>query len=81
MSAIVANDGPFLLPSGDTTCLQMHEFSATPGEIHPLGDYLGEKGYIILGIRVDGNALYTKDLPHKVGGWLTDVEDGLGLLH
>jgi carboxylesterase len=80
MSYIVPGSEPFFLPGGATGCLLLHGFSAMPEEMRPLGEYLAEKGFTVLGIRLAGHATHPNDLRHTHWtDWLENVEDGLAL--
>jgi len=81
MSYIVPGSEPFFLPGGATGCLLLHGFSAMPEEMRPLGEYLAQKGFTVLGIRLAGHATHPNDLKHTHWtDWLDNVEDGLALL-
>ena len=81
MSYIVAGSEPFFLPGGVTGCLLLHGFSAMPEEMRPMGEYLAQKGFTVLGLRLAGHATHPNDLKHTHWtDWLDDVEDGLALL-
>jgi carboxylesterase len=62
VSYIVPESEPFFLPGEATGCLLLHGFSAMPGEMRPLGEYLAETGFTVLGIRLTGHATHPNDL-------------------
>jgi carboxylesterase len=81
MRLIIPESEPFLLRGGPTACLLLHGFSATPQEMRPLGDYLGERSFTALGVRLAGHATDPHDLSRtRWTDWLLDVENGLALL-
>lgn len=47
---------------GETGILLLHGLSGTPSEVQPLGDYLAEKGYSVLGPWLKGHDTNPKDL-------------------
>ena len=49
---IIKNAEPFYFPGNSTGCLLIHGFTGAPMEMRPLGDFLAEKGYSVLGIRL-----------------------------
>jgi carboxylesterase len=81
MSYIIPEGEPFFLPGGMIGCLLLHGFSAMPGELRPLGNYLARNGFTVLGIRLAGHATHPNDLKYtRWTDWLDNVEDGLALL-
>jgi carboxylesterase len=49
--------------------------------MRPLGDFLADKGYTVLGVRLAGHATHPGDLAHtRWTDWLDNVADGLALL-
>ncbi|NWG33182.1 MAG: alpha/beta fold hydrolase [Chloroflexi bacterium] len=83
MPQLIATAEPFFLP-GDRTkpaCLLLHGFTGTPKEMRWMGDYLNEKGYTCLGIRLAGHATHPEDMIRSNWtDWTASVEDGYALL-
>lgn len=81
MHYIIPESEPFYFPAGPTGCLLMHGFSATPEEMHPLGEFLAAHGFTVVGIRLAGHATHPSDLNRvQWTDWLCNVEDGLAYL-
>jgi carboxylesterase len=74
----------FFLGASSSTpvgCLLVHGFTGAPKEMRWLGEYLAERGYAVLGVRLAGHATQPQDLLRVCWeDWLTDVEDGWQLL-
>lgn len=83
MPQLIATAEPFLL-LGDRTkpaCLLIHGFTGTPKEMRWMGDYLNEKGYTCLGVRLAGHATDPEDMIRSNWtDWTASVEDGYSLL-
>jgi carboxylesterase len=72
---------PGALPGRAVGCLLVHGFTGAPKEMRWLGEYLAERGYAVLGVRLAGHATQPQDLLRvRWEDWLTDVEDGWQLL-
>jgi carboxylesterase len=81
MNDIVPNNEPFLITRGSTGGLLLHGFSSMPEEMRPLGEYLAERGFTVLGARLAGHATHPNDLKHiRWTDWMNDVENGLAVL-
>jgi len=52
----------FYLPAGETACLLIHGFTATPQEMRYLGSRLQASGLTVYGVRVAGHATSVEDL-------------------
>lgn len=52
----------FFIKGNSTGCLLIHGFSGSPGEIRPLGEYLAEQGFTVLGVKLAGHATKEEDL-------------------
>jgi len=77
MKKIIPSAEPFLFPGGPTGCLLIHGFTGTPKEMRPMGEYLNQQGYSVLGIRLTGHATQPNDLVKaRWQDWIADVEDG-----
>jgi carboxylesterase len=83
MPQIIPTAEPFLLP-GDRTkpaCLLIHGFTGTPKEMRWMGEYLNQKGYTCLGVRLSGHATNPEDMIRSDWtDWVASVEDGYALL-
>ena len=83
MSQIITTAEPFLL-LGDRSkpaCLLIHGFTGTPKEMRWMGDYLNEKGYTCLGVRLAGHATDPEDMIRSNWtDWTASVEDAYSLL-
>jgi carboxylesterase len=72
---------PFYFPGGPTGCLLIHGFTGTPREMRWMGEYLAEKGFTVLGIRLSGHATNPEDMRRSHSrDWIASVEDGVTLL-
>jgi len=81
MIRILPAGEPFFLEGGSTGCLLVHGFTASPQEMRWMGEYLHQRGYSILGIRLTGHATQLKDLTRvRWQDWLHSVEDGYHML-
>lgn len=81
MNRLLAGGEPFLLSGGRIGCLLVHGFTGTPAEMRPLGTYLNQQGYNVLGIRLFGHATQPENMIRaRRGDWLADVETGLDIL-
>lgn len=83
MSQLIATAEPFLL-LGDRSkpaCLLIHGFTGTPKEMRWMGDFLNEKGYTCLGVRLAGHAANPEDMIRSNWtDWTASVEDAFSLL-
>jgi len=62
-------------------CMVIHGFTGAPKEMRWLGEYLNQKGYTVLGIRLTGHATQPEDMIRsRWQDWLLSVEDGYNLL-
>jgi len=78
---IMSGAEPFFLPGGPVGCLLVHGFTGTPNEMRWLGEFLNEKGYSVLGIRLAGHGTRVADMSRmRWRDWLASVEDGYDLL-
>ncbi len=72
---------PFYFPGNRTGCLLVHGFTATPQEMHALGEHLAREGFGVLGVRLFGHATDIRDmLRARWTDWLASVEGGYNLL-
>ena len=83
MPRIIQTTEPFFL-LGDRSkpaCLLIHGFTGTPKEMRWMGEYLNEKGYTCLGVRLAGHATDPEDMIRsRYTDWMASVEDGYHLL-
>lgn len=83
MSQLIPTAEPFLL-LGDRSkpaCLLIHGFTGTPKEMRWMGDFLNEKGYTCLGVRLAGHAANPEDMIRSNWtDWTASVEDAFSLL-
>ncbi len=78
---IIKNAEPFYFPGNSTGCLLIHGFTGAPTEMRPLGEFLAEKGYTVLGIRLSGHGTKMADLQRSHWqDWAASVLDGWHLL-
>lgn len=78
---IIETAEPFFFPGGPVGCILVHGFTGTPKEMRLLGEYLNQKGYTVVGVRLAGHATDLNDMIRsRPGDWLASVEDGYHLL-
>ncbi len=78
---IVKNAEPFYFPGNSTGCLLIHGFTGAPTEMRPLGEYLAENGFSVLGVRLSGHGTKMADLKRSHWqDWSASVLDGWNLL-
>lgn len=78
---IIKNAEPFYFPGNSTGCLLIHGFTGAPTEMRPLGDFLAEQGYSVLGIRLSGHGTKMADIQRSHWqDWAGSVLDGWHLL-
>jgi len=81
MNKIIPSAEPFFFPGGNTGCLLIHGFTGTPKEMRPMGEFIHQQGYSVLGIRLSGHATCPEDMQNVTWqDWLADVEDGWQIL-
>jgi carboxylesterase len=84
MSQIIPTAEPFLF-LGDRSkpaCLLIHGFTGTPKEMRWMGEYLNQKGFTCLGVRLAGHATVPEDMiASRWTDWTVSVEDAYSLLH
>lgn len=83
MTQIIPTAEPFLFlgePS-KSACLLIHGFTGTPKEMRWMGEFLNQRGYTCLGIRLAGHATDPEDMIRSNWtDWTVSVEDGYQLL-
>ena len=78
---IIPRAEPFFFPGNSTGCLLIHGFTGTPMEMRPLGEYLAQQGYSVLGPRLFGHATSPEDMIRaRWQDWAASVEDGWHML-
>lgn len=81
MKRIMATGEPFFFAGGPVGCLLVHGFTGTPKEMRWLGEYLADKGYTSLGVRLFGHTTQPEDMMRaRWYDWIASVEDGYHLL-
>jgi carboxylesterase len=74
---IIPTAEPFLFPGNRIGCLLIHGFTGAPKEMRWMGEYFGNLGYSVLGVRLAGHATQPEDMPRmQWQDWLSSVEDG-----
>jgi len=72
---------PFYFPGGPAGCLLVHGFTGSPKEMLWMGEYLSQRGYSVLGVRLAGHATRPEDmLRTRWQDWSASVEDGWHML-
>jgi len=56
------NAEPFFFMGGETGCLLIHGFTGSPSELRPLGQFLAEQGYTVLGVRLAGHGTNPEEM-------------------
>lgn len=78
---IIPTAEPFFIPGGKVGVLLVHGFTGTPKEMRWMGEYLAQRGYSVLAVRLAGHATKPEDMQRvRWQDWLTSVEDGYHLL-
>ncbi len=79
--SIVKGAEPYLLPAGGKGVLLLHGFTGSPAEMRMLGDYLHERNFTVLAVRLPGHGTCVEDLDKSVWReWYQAAEDGYYLL-
>ena len=72
---------PFFYSGNEIGCLLVHGFTDSPKEMRPLGEYLNQQGYSVLGVRITGHATTIENLRRTRGqDFIASVEDGYHFL-
>jgi carboxylesterase len=78
---IIPTAEPFFFPGNRIGCLLIHGFTGAPKEMRWMGEYLGNLGYTVLGVRLAGHATQPQDMQRtRWQDWVASVEDGYNLL-
>jgi len=81
INQIIETAEPFFFPGGPVGCVLVHGFTGTPKEMRLLGEFLSQKGYTVVGVRLAGHATNLNDMIRtRPDDWLASVEDGFHLL-
>lgn len=79
---IIHTAEPFYFPGNRVGCLLIHGFTGAPKEMRWMGEYLRDRGYTVLGVRLAGHATQLGDMMRMHWqDWLASVEDGYCLLN
>lgn len=74
---IIQKAEPFFFPGNRIGCLLLHGFTGAPTEMYPLGEYLSEQGYSVLGVRLAGHGTNLEAMARmRWQDWAASVEDG-----
>lgn len=72
---------PFFFPGGDTGCLCLHGFTASPAEVRWLGEHLRDCGHTVYGQRLAGHGTDPTHLARTTWqDWYASALDGYHLL-
>ena len=78
---IMTGAEPFLLKSGPRGVLLIHGFTGTPSEMRLLGEYLYQKGFTVLAVRLPGHGTEVRDMESTTWRhWYGAAIDGFNLL-
>lgn len=78
---IIKGAEPFFLPGGRHGVLLIHGFTGLPAELLLMGQFLQQKGFTVLGIRLAGHATTEEDMGHMtLEDWLDSARDGYAIL-
>jgi carboxylesterase len=81
MTDIMKGAEPFLLKGGAQGVLLVHGFTGSPPEMRMLGNFLQEKGFTVLGVRLAGHGSSVANMEHCLWeDWYHSVLDGYYLL-
>jgi carboxylesterase len=83
MSQIIPTAEPFFFLGNRSkpACLLIHGFTGTPKEMRWMGEYLSQRGYTCLGMRLAGHATTPEDMiASRWTDWTVSVEDAYSLL-
>lgn len=72
---------PFFLPGGAHGVLLIHGFTGLPAELRLMGEYLNERGFTVLAVRLAGHGTTVEDLSRtEHEDWMDSVRDGCAIL-
>ncbi len=73
---------PFYFPGNSTGCLLIHGFTGAPTEMRPLGEYLADKGFTVMSVRLAGHGTKIADMQRSHWqDWSASVMDGWHLIN
>ena len=76
--AILPGAEHFAFPGGDVGCLLVHGFTGNPSSMRPMGEYLAEKGFAVVGPRLKGHGTRVEDMfDNTYQDWIASAEAGL----
>lgn len=69
---------PFLFRGGKTGVLLLHGFAGSIADLREFGKELSTQGYTVLGVRLAGHGMSTRDLHNTVAeDWIASARNGL----
>lgn len=78
---ILAGAEPFLLKGGSHGVLLVHGFTGLPAELLMMGQFLQERGFTVLGVRLAGHGTTPEDMSRTTKvDWMDSVRDGYAIL-
>ncbi|RPI82580.1 MAG: alpha/beta fold hydrolase, partial [Chloroflexi bacterium] len=81
LPSIIDSAEPFFFQGGLVGCLLIHGFTGAPKEMRQMGEYLAEKGYTVLGVRLAGHATSPRNMLRTTWqDWFFSVSDGWHML-
>jgi carboxylesterase len=79
---IIPTAEPFFFQGNSIGCLLIHGFTGAPKEMRWMGEYLAQRGFTVLGVRLAGHATRPEDLVRtRWTDWYSSVEDGWHILN
>ena len=78
---IIERAEPFYYPGGPVGCVLVHGFTGTPLEMRPVGEFLKQHDYSVMGVRLSGHATSVNAMIRtRYDDWLASVEDGYHMM-
>lgn len=82
LPSIINSAEPFFYQGGPVGCLLIHGFTGAPKEMRQMGEYLADKGYSVLGVRLAGHATSPRDMLRTTWqDWFFSASDGWHMLN
>lgn len=82
LPSIIDTAEPFFFEGGPVGCLLIHGFTGAPKEMRWMGEYLAQKGYTVLGVRLAGHATTPANMRRTTWqDWFLSASDGWHLLN
>ena len=76
--AILPGAEPFVFPGGEVGCLLVHGFTGNPSSMRPMGEYLADQGFTVVGPRLKGHGTRVEDMfDNTYEDWIVSAETGL----